>query len=264
MSNLLKTLNKSGNGSEKFNPDISNLYNNANETRQTTNYKFSTEGYKTIINEKITKPIKDDTLKEKILDIDFDNFYVRNTATAYVFCDFFENFINNTEEEFNILMEDYRVHLENQTLEFFYSPKNYGYENTEHNIIFNTYLMNQENKLKQALNIPKILKGFSNYIYVLDKPNNNEDMEILPRYKKMKRLEFFYNLLIQIGLKIIHALFWEDLKNNKTSLLTIKECLKMASPIIINLKHKFEDIVKEEFEYDENEEKLIYMGRIYK
>jgi hypothetical protein len=56
MSNLLKTLNKNGN--EKFNPDISNLYNNANEIRQTTNFKFSNEGYKTIMNEKITKPIK--------------------------------------------------------------------------------------------------------------------------------------------------------------------------------------------------------------
>jgi len=71
MSNLLKTLNKSGNGSEKFNPDISNLYNNANETRQTTNYKFSTEGYKTIINEKITKPIKSqDDLKVEYKKVD--------------------------------------------------------------------------------------------------------------------------------------------------------------------------------------------------
>ena len=71
MSNLLKTLNKSGNGSEKFNPDISNLYNTANEIRQTTNYKFSNEGYKTIINEKITKPIKSqDDLKVEYKKVD--------------------------------------------------------------------------------------------------------------------------------------------------------------------------------------------------
>jgi len=60
MSNLLKTLNKNNTNqtNEKFNPDISNLYSQINQTRQTTSYNFSNEGYKTIITEKITKPIK--------------------------------------------------------------------------------------------------------------------------------------------------------------------------------------------------------------
>ena len=60
MSNLLKTLNKNNTNqtNEKFNPDISNLYSQINQTRQTTNYNFTNEGYKTIINEKINKPIK--------------------------------------------------------------------------------------------------------------------------------------------------------------------------------------------------------------
>jgi hypothetical protein len=71
MSNLLKTLNKNGSGGEKFNPDISNLYNNANQIRQTTNFQFSTEGYKTIMNEKITKPIKSqDDLKVEYKKVD--------------------------------------------------------------------------------------------------------------------------------------------------------------------------------------------------
>lgn len=52
-------VNNGVNNSEgKYNPDISNLFNNANQIRQTTNYQFSNEGYKTIMNEKITKPIK--------------------------------------------------------------------------------------------------------------------------------------------------------------------------------------------------------------
>jgi hypothetical protein len=60
MSNLLKTLNKNNTNqtNEKFNPDISNLYSQINQTRQTTSYNFSNEGYKTIITEKINKPIK--------------------------------------------------------------------------------------------------------------------------------------------------------------------------------------------------------------
>jgi hypothetical protein len=89
-------------------------------------------------------------------------------------------------------------------------------------------------------------------------------MTKLPRYQKMKRLETLYQFLIEFGLSLIHKLFWEDFSKNVTTLLSLKECIKIASPIIINLKHQFEDQVREEFEYDENEEKLFYMGRIYK
>ena len=56
MSSLLKTLNK--NNTEKFNPDIANLYNQANENRNTTTYEFSNQGYKTIMNDKIPSIVK--------------------------------------------------------------------------------------------------------------------------------------------------------------------------------------------------------------
>ncbi len=66
MSSLLKTLNK--NKTEKFNPDVSNLYNKANENRNTTKYEFTTDGYKTIMNDKLPKVIK----SKDDLKVDYD------------------------------------------------------------------------------------------------------------------------------------------------------------------------------------------------
>lgn len=61
MSNLLKTLktNQPNNpDSNKFNPDMNNIFNQAKQDRQTTKYDLSTNGYKTIINENIPKVVK--------------------------------------------------------------------------------------------------------------------------------------------------------------------------------------------------------------
>jgi hypothetical protein len=65
MRSLLKTLktnpsNSSSNQNveNKFNPDIKNNFNQAKQDRETTKYDLSTTGYKTIINEKVSKVVK--------------------------------------------------------------------------------------------------------------------------------------------------------------------------------------------------------------
>jgi hypothetical protein len=58
MSSLLKTLNKDKNNTEKFNPDVANLYNQNNEIRNTTKYETTNKGYKTIMTDKVPKVIK--------------------------------------------------------------------------------------------------------------------------------------------------------------------------------------------------------------
>jgi hypothetical protein len=63
MSSLLKTLkttnsNPSNTDSNKFNPDMKNIFNEAKQERETAKYDLSTTGYKTIINEKVTKVVK--------------------------------------------------------------------------------------------------------------------------------------------------------------------------------------------------------------
>lgn len=66
MSSLLKSLNK--NNTEKFNPDVANLYNQANQTRTTTKYEPSLEGYKTIMNDKVPKIVN----SEKDLKVEYE------------------------------------------------------------------------------------------------------------------------------------------------------------------------------------------------
>jgi len=56
MSSLLKTLNK--NNTEKFNPDVANLYNKSNEIRNTTKYEWNKQGYKTIMNDNMPNVVK--------------------------------------------------------------------------------------------------------------------------------------------------------------------------------------------------------------
>jgi len=63
MSSLLRSLKTTNVGqpnsqTEKFNPDINNNFNQVKQDRETTKYNLSQTGYKTIINEKITKIIK--------------------------------------------------------------------------------------------------------------------------------------------------------------------------------------------------------------
>jgi len=63
MSSLLRSLKSTNVGqsnseTEKFNPDINNNFNQVKQDRETTKYNLSQTGYKTIINEKITKIIK--------------------------------------------------------------------------------------------------------------------------------------------------------------------------------------------------------------
>ena len=65
MSSLLKSLNK--NNTDKFNPDVANLYNQTNQSRNTVKYQPTLEGYKTIMNDIVPKVVK----SEKDLKVEY-------------------------------------------------------------------------------------------------------------------------------------------------------------------------------------------------
>ena len=57
---------------------------------------------------------------------------------------------------------------------------------------------------------------------------------------------------------MIHSYYWTDITNNETSIdFSLKDAIIRASPYIIKLKHDMEDVVRQEFSYDADEEKLI-------
>jgi len=79
MTSLLKTLNKNSNSQPtKFNPDVPNLYNQVNQTRNTSKYVPTNEGYKTIINEKMPSVVK----KAEDLKIHYEKTNEQDTKLA--------------------------------------------------------------------------------------------------------------------------------------------------------------------------------------
>ena len=84
----------------------------------------------------------------------------------------------------------------------------------------------------------------------------------MPRYLKMKRLEGLYNTLIKIGLTLIHNYYWDNITENIKSIdNNLQEAIELATPIILKLKIEFEDIVKGEYSYSEDEEKIVMLNR---
>ena len=224
--------------------------------------KSHKNGLNLVNNEQVTKPISDNEIKKDILDLEFDSFDVGNKS----------NYITN---KFGNMTSN----LEGQHLAFFYNEKfEDSFKKNKNNgrSFYSTYIVNGEidpieeyivnlkRKLEVALNIPKIIKGFMANIAYLDGVKDEKVLITMPRYQKMKRLEGLYDTLIKFGLTLIHNYYWVDICNGEYSVdLSLKECIEKATPTIIRLKHEFESIVKDEFEYDANEEKLFLIHSKY-
>ena len=128
----------------------------------------------------------------------------------------------------------------------------------------NKYITSCKTKLASALNIPKILKGFSHHILTLDGITDEYEKKALSRYQKLKRLEYMFDILVRQSLTIINNFYWSDFINGKYGVDIIEDCIKKATPIIIYLKHQIEDQVRNELKYDADDEALISLHRNYK
>jgi hypothetical protein len=198
----------------------------------------------------VTKPRSDNEIKEYILKIHF-------------------NTVRISKDESDAIMNNIFDEVENDSLigthEFLYheclEAQSFKDKNIAKNI--SKYILSCKKKLENALNIPKILKGFNHHILTLDGVTKQADKEELPRYQKLLRLEYMYEILIRQGLTIINNYYWSDLKNGIIGTDIIEDCIKKAAPIIIYLKHQIEDQVKEELKYDAADEALITLNRKY-
>jgi len=198
----------------------------------------------------VTKPRSDNEIKEYILSIHFNTIRINKDESNAI--------MNNL---FDVVDDDslYGTH------EFFYheclEAQVFKDRNVANNI--SKYILSCKKKLENALNIPKILKGFNHHILTLDGFTKLADKYELPRYQKLKRLEYMYEILIRQSLTIINNFYWSDLKNGIIGTDIIEDCIKKAAPIIIYLKHQIEDQVKEELKYDAADEALITLNRKY-
>ena len=151
------------------------------------------------------------------------------------------------------------VEVDKVFYEFYYNPYIKNKFDMSVPEVLNYYL-DLKKKLALSLNIPAIIKEFQNQLYIYDKVNlktTDDEKAKLPRYIKMIRLQQFYDLLIEIGLKLIHNYFWVDDVKLIDSAMTIKECIELAIPQILYLKNSFEDNVNDELVFTNDELKML-------
>jgi hypothetical protein len=148
--------------------------------------------------------------------------------------------------------------LKNKIIPFFYSEiidmnrKINGINDDAIKTYFNTL----KNDLRYAYDVPEILQKYEDYIETLDRPagdNENEKLnnkKKLPRYKKMKRLESFYEILIRFTLTVLHNFFWNDITlgvDKGAGSKTLSYRVKQVLPLMIKVKKIFEDEIDLEF-----------------
>ena len=110
-----------------------------------------------------------------------------------------------------------------------------------------TYTVQLEEDMKEQLGIRKIIHTIQQEIKIfnhidLSKGEANEIKKannVIP-YDTLKRLENFYQLLIEFALQMIHNFMWIDFVNNVQSPDHWGEIIKDVIPIILYLKRQFE------------------------
>jgi len=112
------------------------------------------------------------------------------------------------------------------------------------------YFRTLKQDLKYAYDVYTILQSYEDFIDTLDRPADDNKKKLLPRYKKMKRLESFYEILIRFTLTVLHNFLWDDITKGVEKGLGSKNVsyrIKQILPIMIKIKHMFEEEIDKEF-----------------
>ena len=216
--------------------------------------------------ENVTTVLPDKEIKNDIIKLEFEPYQFKVGDSQYV-C---ESFGNNTALLNNLTVEFFyneKLDLidsnEEQFYSMFYRVSLIRNDNNPQKRVDN-YIKNLKKKLREALNIPKVIKGIRTSITYLDGITDINVMRTLPRYLRLQRLESLYERVICMGLSLIHSYYWNDITKNESSIdFNLKAAIERASPYIIKLKQNYEDVVREEFSYDAEDEKLIMSHRKY-
>ena len=152
--------------------------------------------------------------------------------------------------------------LAGKKLPFFYHEYLYKYceieSNTNENML--NYFRTIRHDVKVALDIPEVLQTLEDFIDVLDRPLDDDKKKLLPRYKKLKRLESVYDILVSFTLTLIHNFYWKDItlgveKGSGTKNLTYR--IQQILPLIISIKQSLESEIEKEFPADKYEKELF-------
>ena len=148
--------------------------------------------------------------------------------------------------------------LQNKSIPYFYHElldKNEGSYAT-----FYTYFNEIKQELRYAYGTFETLQQLEDYIDVLDRPEDENKKKLLPRYKKLKRLESIYDLLVSFTLSLIHNFYWKDITLGVEKGIGSKNLsyrIQQILPIVIKMKNDLEDKIEKEYPHDQYEKELF-------
>jgi SpoVK/Ycf46/Vps4 family AAA+-type ATPase len=189
--------------------------------------------------EKIQHDKSESSIKEDVLDLKVRHFKVKYT--------------NDTESKLitNAFGKE-NDKLKGKQIPFFYSEfldMNDKIVNTVNNREIVNYFRTLKQDLKYAYDVFDILQKYEDFIDTLDRPADDDKKKLLPRYKKMKRLESFYEILIRFTLTVLHNFYWNDitLGVEGAGSKNISYRVKQILPLMMKVKEMFEDEINKEF-----------------
>ena len=190
--------------------------------------------------EKIQSDKSDTKIKKDIININIAHFHVNDQYTAQVINQYErKNFV-----ESNPIMNEY--------LPFFYLNKaqinNIQNINIKNEI--NSYLNKIKDDFSYALGFPYKQQFLRDTIDAIDRPKKGDDINSLPRGKKLNRLRKFHKNIVEFALKTLHDFYWISIKRNKKNTQTLDFYIQMIIPIIFDLVDKFENEIEKEFPAD--------------
>lgn len=194
--------------------------------------------------EKIKSNKKDKEIKEDLVDINIKSFNCDDS--------------NNDESKLITKYFDYeRIGFnifKGKTIPFFYNEILDNGTDTK----INKYFTSIKQELRYAYGTMETLQQLEDYIDVLDRPENEDRKKLLPRYKKMKRLESFYEILIRFTMTMIHNFFWLDIQKgiNGVGVKPLSYRIKQIIPIMLRLKKDIENELDREYPRDKFEIEL--------
>ena len=162
-----------------------------------------------------------------------------------------ERFAVNTDAESKDIGEDGDVLFNGYNIFFYFPPDELDEARPTQ------YAQQLEEDFKEVLCIRYTLNIIDIELQLLNNVDmSSVDEDIINKknmtlgFKKLKRLETLYKLLIEIGLRMLHTYWWTDFLKHQSSTETLKENLMKVMPIVLHIKKQFEAQVANELPID--------------
>ena len=189
--------------------------------------------------EKIQSDKSDSKIKKDIIKLNISHYHVDTETKAFS--------INN-----NLTRIGINNPIMNQYLPFFYlnmtQIRNINNTATRDDIL--SYLRKIKDDFSYALGFPYKQQFLRDTIDAIDRIKENDDINMLPRGRKLNRLRKFHKNIIEFTLKTLHDFYWIDIKENKKNTQPLDFYIQMIIPIIFDLVDKFENEIEKEFPAD--------------